>query len=139
MASPAWPPPITSTSRGVARGPGAHRAGSGWRATLKLNIMPLSVVLGDVAVRHPQPGIGDVQQDVDGLARAQQHGVLPHQVRLRLAVPGQDEEPAGAVDVERVVHRVVGVHLVDQPDLHPVTDGERPADGAVHRPGLAGR
>ena len=35
------------------------------------------------------------------------------------------------------MHRMIGVHLVDQPDLHPVTDRERPADVPVHRPGLA--
>jgi tetratricopeptide (TPR) repeat protein len=33
------------------------------------------------------------------------------------------------VDVERVVHRVVGVHLVDQPDLDPLSRGEPPVDG----------
>src|SRR5207247_448498 len=31
------------------------------------------VVLGDVAVRHPQSGVGDVEQDVDGLAGAAEH------------------------------------------------------------------
>ena len=41
------------------------------------------VVLGDVAVGHPAPGVGDVEQDVDGLAGADEHGVLPDQVRLR--------------------------------------------------------
>jgi len=30
--------------------------------------------------------------------------------------------------MERVVHRVVGVHLVDQPDLHPVAHSEAPVD-----------
>jgi hypothetical protein len=44
----------------------------------------------------------------------------------------QDQEPAGAVDVERMVHRVLRpLHLVDEPDLHPVADGERPVDGGV--------
>ena len=62
-------------------------------------------VLGDVAVRHPQAGVGDVEQDVDGLAGADQHGVLPHQVGLGHAVAGEHQEPAGAVQVERVVHR----------------------------------
>ena len=47
------------------------------------------------------------------------------------AVAGEDEEAPGAVDVERVVHRVVGVHLVDQPDLHAVADAEPPLDGVV--------
>ena len=49
-------------------------------------------VLGDVAVGHPQAGVGDVEQDVDGLAGADQDGVLPHQVRFRRSVAGQDEE-----------------------------------------------
>jgi hypothetical protein len=94
-------------------------------------------VLGDVTVRHPQTGVADVEQDVDGLAGAQQHGVLPHQIRLRFAVPGEDEEASGPVDVERVVHRVVLVRVVDESDLHPVPDGERPVDGVVHRTGLS--
>jgi len=52
-------------------------------------------------------------------------------------VAGQDQEAAGSMDVERVVHRVIGVHLVDQPDLHPVTHREGPVDIRVLRPGLA--
>ncbi len=48
-----------------------------------------------------------------------------------LAVAGEDQEAAGPVDVEGVVHRVVGVHLVDQADLHPVADRELPLDGGV--------
>jgi len=87
-------------------------------------------------VRHPDSGIGDVQQDVDGLTSADQHGVLPHQVRFHLPVAGHDQEPAGAVHVERVVHRVIGVHLVDQPDLHLVTDPEPPGDPVVPRSGV---
>ena len=39
-------------------------------------------VLGDVAVGHPQARVGDVEQDVYGLTRAHQHGVLPDQVGL---------------------------------------------------------
>ena len=80
------------------------------------------VVLGDVAVRHPPSRVGDVEQDVDDLPGAHQHGVFPHQVGLDLAVAGQDQEPAGAVHVEGVVHRMVGVHLVDQADLHLIPD-----------------
>jgi hypothetical protein len=64
-------------------------------------------VLGDVAVRHPEPWVGDVEEQVDGLPGADQDRVLPHQIRLRHLVPGDHEEPAGTVDVERVVHRVV--------------------------------
>ena len=89
------------------------------------------MVFGDVAVRHPDPGIGDVQEDVDGFAAADEHGVLPHQVRFDGTVAAQDEEPPGAVHVERVVHRVVGVHLVDQPDLHLIADPESPVDPVV--------
>src|SRR5690242_14494452 len=51
------------------------------------------VVLGDVAVRHPQAGVRDVEQDVDGLAGTDQHGVLPDEALLGLAVSGQDQEP----------------------------------------------
>jgi hypothetical protein len=40
----------------------------------------------------------------------------------------EDQEPSRAVDVERVVHRTVGVHLVDEADLDPVPDGELPID-----------
>src|SRR5687768_3567766 len=58
-------------------------------------------VLGDVAVGHPAAGVGDVEEDVDGLAGADEDGVLPDQVGLRLAVAGEDEEAARAVDVER--------------------------------------
>ena len=95
------------------------------------------VVLGDVAVRHPAAGVGDLEQDVDRLAGADEHRVAPHEVRLDLAVAGEDEEPPGTVDVERVVHRVVGVHLVDQADLHPVADPELPGDVVVRGVGRA--
>src|SRR5919199_4806103 len=98
---------------------------------------PALGVFGDVAVRHPEPAIRDVQQDVHGLARAHEHGVLPYKVGLRLAIPGQDEEAASSVDVEGVVHRVIRLHLVDEPDLHPVAHLERPGDGPVLGPGLA--
>src|SRR5687768_400885 len=64
------------------------------------------VVLGDVAVRHPTADVGDVEQDVDRFAGAHEHGVLPHEVRLDDPVAAEDEKSAGAVDVERMVHRV---------------------------------
>ena len=95
------------------------------------------VVLGDVAVRHPQAGVGDVEEDVDGLAGADEDGVLPHEVVVGFAVAGEHEEPAGAVDVERVVHRVVLVHVVDEADLDPVADLERPVDVPVLLAGVA--
>src|SRR3954453_10233900 len=65
------------------------------------------VVFGDVAVRHPSAGVGDVQQQVHDLTRWYEDGVLPDEVRLRGSVAGEDEEAAGAVDVEGVVHRMV--------------------------------
>ena len=49
-------------------------------------------------------------------------GVGPDEVRLDDAVAGQDQETARSVDVERMVHRMVGLHLVDQADLHLVAD-----------------
>ena len=55
---------------------------------------------------------------------------------LGLAVAAENQEPARAVDVERVVHRMVLVHLVGQPDLDPVADAEGPGDGGVLGPGL---
>jgi hypothetical protein len=54
-------------------------------------------VLGDVTVRHPAAGIGDREQDVDRLAGEHEHGVLPHEVVVRLSVSREDEESAGAV------------------------------------------
>src|SRR4029450_9597787 len=88
-------------------------------------------VLGDVAVGHPQARVGHVEQDVHDLAGADQHGVLPDQVVLDHAVAGQDQEPPGPVQVEGVVHGVVGVHLIHQPELDPLADGEGPADGGA--------
>ena len=59
----------------------------------------------------------NVQEDVDGLPCAHEHRVLPHEVRLIGTVPTEHEETARAVDVEWVVHRVVGLHLVHESDL----------------------
>ena len=95
------------------------------------------MVLGDVAVRHPATRVRDVEQDVDGLAGADEDGVLPDEVGLRDAVAGEDDEAAGAVDVERVVHRMVRVHLVDEPELDAVADRELPVDPVVGRAGVA--
>ena len=55
---------------------------------------------------------------------------------LGLAVAAEHQEPAGAVDVERVVHWMVLIHLVGQADLDPVTDSEGPGDAGVLGPGL---
>src|SRR3954451_15533596 len=56
------------------------------------------VVFGNVAVRHPSTGIGDAEKDFHGLVGSHQDGVLPHEVRIRLAVARQHEESAGTVD-----------------------------------------
>ena len=42
---------------------------------------PALGVLGDMAVRHPQPGVRDVQQDVDRLAGSHEHCVFPDNLR----------------------------------------------------------
>ena len=75
--------------------------------TLKLNIIPALVVLGDVTVRHPEPGVGDVEQDVDRLAGPHENRVLPGEVGLDDSVPSEDEEAARAMHVEGMRHRVV--------------------------------
>ena len=103
---------------------------------MKLNIIPLSWCSAIWQCAIHQSRVGDVEQDVDDLAGTHEHGVLPHQVGLDLAVAGQDQEPSRAVNVEGVMHRMVGVHLVDQADLDPVPDGEPPIDRRVR---LAGR
>jgi hypothetical protein len=40
------------------------------------------------------------------------------------------------VDVEGVVHRMVGVHLVDEPQLDPIADLEPPVDRVIRRIGF---
>jgi hypothetical protein len=63
---------------------------------------------------EPQaPDVGYVEQDVDGFSGPHHDGVLPGEVGLGDAVAAQDQEPARAVDVEGMVHRVVGGHLVE--------------------------
>ena len=89
------------------------------------------MVLGDVAVRHPETRVRDVQEDVDDLAGTHQHRVLPHEILLGDAVAGKDDEAARAVDMERVVHRVVGIHLVHKSQLDLVADAELPGDRIV--------
>ena len=100
---------------------------------------PALHVLGDVAVRHPQAGVADVVQDVHGLACADEHRVLPHQVRLDSPVAGQDQEPPCTVEVEGVMHGMVGLHFVDQPDLDPLSDAEPPVDCRAVDPSGASR
>ena len=91
---------------------------------LKAEHHPALGVLGDVAVGHPQTWICDVQQDVHDLACAHEHSVLPHKIGFRQPVPAEDQETAGTMNVEGVVHRVIGFHFVDQSDLHPIADSE---------------
>ena len=43
---------------------------------------PALVMLGDMAVRHPDARLGHVEQDVDGLAGPDEDGVLPDEVLL---------------------------------------------------------
>ena len=60
---------------------------------------PGLVMLGDMAVRHPCPGV-HVEQNVDSFARSYEYGVLPDEVPLLHVVSGENQEPAGAVDVK---------------------------------------
>src|SRR5262249_11156267 len=53
------------------------------------------------------------------------------EIRSRLVVAREDQEAASPVDVERVRHRMIGVHFVDQPKLHLVPDMKRPVDLGV--------
>src|SRR4029079_353962 len=72
--------------------------------------------------------MGYVEQDVHGLAGAHEHRVLPHEILLRDLVAGQNDEASGSVDVEWMVHRMVGGHLVDELVLALVADSESPLD-----------
>src|SRR5918999_5440528 len=87
---------------------------------------PALVVLGDVTVGHPETRVAHVQEHVDGLSGADEHRVLPDEIRLDGAVSAKDEEATRAMDVERVMHRMVRLHLVDEPDLDLVADLELP-------------
>src|SRR4051794_8884160 len=114
---------------GISRASGSEDAsGSGPRLDGEAEHHAALVVLGDVAVGHPQAGIADVEQDVDRLPGGHQHGVLPYQAWLDDSVAAEDQEAAGAVDVERMMHRMVSGHLVEQPDLDLVSDVESPVD-----------
>jgi hypothetical protein len=86
------------------------------------------VVLGDVAMGHPEPGPRDLQENVDRLAGRDEDRVLPDEVRFHDSVARKNEETAGAMDVEGVMHWVIGVHLVDQSNLHLVPDPKPPVD-----------
>jgi hypothetical protein len=43
------------------------------------------VVFGDVAVRHPETGVGHVEEDVDGFACAHENGVFPDEIGLEVS------------------------------------------------------
>src|SRR5215210_1658829 len=92
---------------------------------------PALVMLGDMAMRHPDAGVRDVEKNVDSLAGPHQHRVLPDKVLLGGPVACEDDEAAGTVDVERMVHRVVRVHLVHEPELDLIADSELPVDRVV--------
>src|SRR4051794_1165050 len=115
---------------------GSTRVGRFPRRDVEGEHHPALVVLGDVAVRHPAAGVGDVEEDVDGLPGPDEYGVLPDEVRLDDFIAGEDQEAPGPVDVERVRHGMVRVHLVHEPELHLVADVERPVDLGVLCAGL---
>ena len=92
-------------------------------------------MLGNVAVRHPHTGMCDVEQNVDRLAGPHEHRVFPHKVWLNHSIARQDQETPCAMNMEWVLHRMVGIHLVDQADLHAVADAESPVDGLAFRAG----
>src|SRR6476659_10984345 len=94
-------------------------------------------MLGDVTVRHPPPGVCDIEEDVDRFPSADEHGVFPDEIRLLDAVSCKNEKSPCAVNVERVRHRMVGVHLVDEADLDLITTSEVPVDGGIFGAGVA--
>ena len=129
QASAGAPRALVSISR-ESRSPRFHAA-SRLRSDGEAEHHSALVVLGYVTVRHPETRLAHVQEDVDGLPGPDEHRVLPNQIRLDKAVSAQDEKAARAVDMERVMHRMVGLHLVDEPDLDLVADVELPVDGGV--------
>ena len=60
-----------------------------------------------MAVCHPEAGVRDIQKNIYRLSRAQEHGVLPHQIGLWFAIPGQDQKAPGSVDMEGMVHGMI--------------------------------
>ena len=68
---------------------------------------PALVMLGDVTVRHPKSRVGYVEQDVDGSPVRTEHGSFQTRLAFCLAISRENDEPSGAMDVERVMHRVV--------------------------------
>ena len=104
---------------------------------MKLNIIPLSWCSAMWQCAIQRPGFVTSSRMSTVSPGADEHGVLPDEVGLRNAVAGEDDEAAGAVDVERMVHRVVRVHLVDEPELDAVADRELPIDPVIGGTGVA--
>src|SRR5690242_17574660 len=77
------------------------------RCNVEAEHHPALVMFGDMAVRHPHSGVGDVEEDVDGFAGSKKDGVLPDQVRFDHTVACEHDEAASPVDVERMVHGVI--------------------------------
>lgn len=81
-------------SPGFLRGPAAVAADSRLPANRRLWLdleaehHAALVVLGYVAMGHPQAGIGHVEEDIDRLAGRHQDGVLPDEVGLDDTVAG---------------------------------------------------
>ena len=76
-------PPTKAVHRRTRRVSGhVLGASSSAGATSKLNIIPLSWCSAMWQCAIHTTDVGDVEQDVDGLAGAHQHRVLPHQVGL---------------------------------------------------------
>ena len=100
-------------------------------ATSKLNIIPLSwcSAMWQCAIQRP----GFVTSSRMSTVSPVRTSTVSFQTRFGSASSSrlEDEEAARAVDVEGVVHWVVGVHLVDQADLHLVADPELPVDPVV--------
>lgn len=66
----------------------------GGRDDLEADHYPTLEVLGDVAACPLQPGIGDIEPDVDGLTGAQEHDVLSHEVGFRPSLERTSKLPA---------------------------------------------
>src|ERR687896_161525 len=122
---------LRSTTRSRAK-----ESALGRRDDTEVEHHPALHVFRDMTVGHPQPRVGCVHEDVDGLAGAYQDGVFPHEVRLDYTIARQHQE-ALAVDMERMMHRVIRFHLVDQSDLDLITFVEAPVDVRVRLAGVA--
>ena len=82
------------------------------------------MVLRDVAVRHPDAGVRDVEEDVDGLARPDEDGVLPDEVRLGHAVAGEDEDLSPIAHTYKLYDEIAGPKtlVVYKGERHGVSD-----------------